>query len=233
MKKIALMGTLVLLGWMGTAAAQPFQEGVHYTKFVQADAPRNSDVITVTEIFSYACHACNDFEPFMQNWKGKQQADVKLSRIAVGFGRPSWEILAQGYTMAEILGVEEENHVKLMDSIWKEGRWNRGSQLRSIEQIADFYEEQGVDREKFMGLNQGFMMTMRQKQNNDKITIFQPRGTPTMIVNDKYKVYTGQRVPTYEVMLSVVDHLIGVERAENAPVAEQAETETSADTATN
>jgi thiol:disulfide interchange protein DsbA len=216
MKKWTLVTSLALflpglVFAQGGSDAQ-FRAGVHYDELSQAASPRTSDTITVTELFSYGCHACNEFEPFIQSWASRQAEDVKLNRIPVGFGRRPWELLGQAYVMAEILGVEEETHVPLMNAIWKEGR-----QMRSLKELADFYAEQGVDRDKFLALDQGFMLSMRQKQNNDKLGVYSPRQTPTMIVNGKYRIQTGQAVPSYQAMLSVVDFLVEKERAARAP----------------
>jgi protein dithiol oxidoreductase (disulfide-forming) len=225
MKNWALL-TSLLLAWPGmllaqAGAADTYREGVHYNELNQAASPRSADGVTVTEIFSYGCHACNEFEPFIQNWKSKQAEDVTLNRIPVGFGRRAWELLAKGYMMAEIMGIEDESHVPMMNAIWKEGR-----QMRSLEDLADFYAEHGADRDKFLALDQGFMLSMRQKQNNDKLGLYAPRQTPTIIVNGKYKVQTGQNVPSYQALLNVVDFLVQKERAAMAPVAETAAAET-------
>jgi thiol:disulfide interchange protein DsbA len=212
MKKIAFIAALLLVcagPLQAQVSAEPFTEGVHYVKFEQAATAGSSETIMVTEIFSYGCHACNDFEPYMQSWKTKQAEDVKLNRIPVGFGRAQWEMLAKGYIIAEIMGIEEESHVPMMDAIWKERK-----QMRSLNDLADFYSEHGAEREKFLALENSFMLNMRQKQNNDKLGIYSPRGTPTMVVNGKYKIQTGQSVPNYQAMLAVVDFLVTKERAE-------------------
>lgn len=233
MKQFAILGVL-LMGFSTIALAQqgqePYKEGTHYFSLNQAAPARQSDVITVTELFSYGCHACNEFEPFMQNWKSQLPEDVKLNRIPVGFGRAAWELLAKGYVMAEILGVEEQAHVPLMNAIWKDGK-----QMRSIDNLADFYAQHGADRAKYMALDNGFMLNMRLKQNADKLGLYAPRGTPTMVVNGKYKIQTGKDVPSYAAMLQVVDFLVAKERAakvvvtaapEPAVGAEKAETST-------
>lgn len=232
MKKWALITSLALLSpgmvFAQGSSAEPFREGVHYTALAQAAAPRVSENITVTEIFSYGCHACNEFEPFIQNWNEKQAEDVELNRLPVGFGRPAWELLAKGYMMAEILGIADEAHQPLMNAIWKEGR-----QMRSLEDLADFYAEQGADRDKFLALDQGFMLSMRQKQNNDKLSLYAPRQTPTMVVNGKYKVQTGQAVPSYQAMLNVVDYLVQKERAAMTPAAAETSAAETPETASN
>lgn len=236
MKRIVMIGAL-LLCWSSVAQAQlaapePYQDGVHYFSLNKAASNRKPEKIIVTELFSYGCHACNDIEPFMQSWKQRQAEDVELDRIAVGFGRRAWELLATGYVIAEILGVEEQAHVPMMNAIWREGR-----QMRSMEEIADFYAEHGADREKFLALNGSFMLNMRQKQNMDRLSAYAPKGTPTLIVAGKYKVQTGQAVPSYEAMLSVVDYLVAKERLEMAPVAAEAKsdsaTEEAVETVTN
>lgn len=221
MKQLAIIATL-LLAFAGTAIAQTgqFREGVHYTKLTEATSSRKPDSVTVTEIFSYGCHACNEFEPFIQSWKARQPDDVKMNRIPVSFNRPQWNLLAKGYLMAEILGVEDETHMPLMNAIWKEGLWNRGTQIRSVEQLADFYQTQGVDREKFLALDKGFMLNMRERRNAELLGIYAPRQTPTMIVAGKYRVQTDRNVPSYDAMLTVVDHLVAKERALIQPVAE-------------
>ncbi len=238
MKKIVMMSALLMCLLMvcgSVVYAQegvtgPYKEGVHYIKLNKAVSARKSEVISVTEIFSYACHACNDFEPFMQSWKGKQAQDVILNRIAVGFGRGSWELLAKGYVIAEILGVEEQAHVPMMNALWREGQ-----QMRTLEDLANFYAGHGADKAKFLALDGSFMLNMRQKQNNDKLGVYSVRGTPTVIVNDTYKIQTGQAVPNYQVMLSVVDYLVANERAAMAPVADATATDASgeAETAAN
>ena len=213
------------MSWGAMAQAQdavgdPFQEGVHYFKLNQAAQVRTSDVVTVTEIFSYSCHACNEFEPFMQSWIDRQAQDVNVDRIPVGFGRNDWELMAKGYLIAEIMGIEEEAHVPMMNALWRDGR-----KMRTIEDLADFYAEQGADREKFLALDDGFMLNMRQRKNKDKLGVYAPRGTPTMIVNGKYKIQTGQAVPNYQALLSVVDFLVAKERMAMAPAAEAAAAE--------
>jgi thiol:disulfide interchange protein DsbA len=216
-----LISVLMLLGtgvvYAQTGSQERYQDGVHYITLDIAAPARNSGPITVTEIFSYGCHACNDFEPFVQSWKAKQAEDVKLNRIAVGFGRRAWELLARGYIIAEILGVEEQSHVPMMNAIWKEGK-----QMRTMEELADFYSQFGAEKSKFLALDGSFMMNMRYKQNADKLGLYAVRGTPTMVVAGRYKIQTGQAVPNYQVMLSVVDHLVEKERAAMAPVAETA-----------
>lgn len=221
MKRLAIFATLAL-AFAGVAVAQPaqFREGVHYTKLTEATSSRKPEAVVVTEIFSYGCHACNEFEPFIQSWKSRQPETVKLNRIPVSFNRPQWNMLAKGYLMAEILGVENQTHVPLMNAIWKEGLWNRGTQIRTVEQLADFYQTQGVDRDKFMALDNGFMLNMRERRNSELLGVYQPRQTPTMIVAGKYRVQTDRNVPSYDAMLMVVDHLVAKELAAIQTVAD-------------
>lgn len=229
MKQFVILGALLLVGSslaMAQQGQEPFKEGIHYFDLNQAAPARQSEVVVVTELFSYGCHACNEFEPYMQNWKSQQPENVRLNRIPVGFGRAAWDLLAKGYVMAEILGVEEQAHVPLMNAIWKDG-----VQMRTIENLADFYAQHGADRAKYLALDNGFMLNMRMKQNADKLGQYAPRGTPTMIVNGKYKIQTGKDVPSYEAMLQVVDYLVARELAAMVTVTAAQETDAGAQTA--
>jgi protein dithiol oxidoreductase (disulfide-forming) len=210
-KTFTMVGAILLswgsMGFAQTGTAELYQEGIHYLELKQVDPARISDTIIVTEIFSYGCIACNDFEPFMQDWKGRQAEDIKLDRIPVGFGRPTWELLAKAYLIAEIMGIEEEAHVHLMNTIWQDGR-----EFRSLEDLADFYSEFGVGKQEFMAMDNGFALDMRQNLNATKLNVYSPRSTPTMIVDGKYKVRSSDSVPSYQAMLSVVDFLVEKER---------------------
>ena len=141
MRLSAMMASLLLMS-SNLALAQdgPFKEGVHYFEIDQATAPR--DYVEVTEVFSYLCNHCATFEPFVQAWKERIPENVVLKRIPVVFGRRTYELYARGYVTASLMGIEEESHVAMMDSIWKERQ-----QMRSMDDLAEFYSQFGVTKD--------------------------------------------------------------------------------------
>jgi len=203
---------LALLVTSGAALAQntvgQYQEGVHFHKI---DPPLNgqaADGVRVTEVFSYLCNHCATFEPYMQAWKGRKPEGVELTRIPVEFGRAIWGLYARAYVTASVLGVADETHVAMMDALWKDRR-----QMRSMEEIADFYADQGVDRDKFLATSKSFAVDMRMKNEQKMVREAGVSGTPAMLVNGKYRVSAGGPVGSFDMMLDVVDALVASEQA--------------------
>jgi len=203
--------TLGLLFGSQIAMAQQdqYQEGVHYYKINQAASEPASDTVEVTEVFSYACTHCNTFEPFMQNWKKNKPEYVKLDRLPVAFGRRSWELLARGYIAAEMMGIAEKSHVPMMDAIWKEGK-----QFRNLDQLADFYAGFGVEKDAFIAHFKSFATDSQMRKGKREVQLFGVTGTPTMVVNRKYRVASNKAVPSFKAMLEVVDYLAEKEHAQ-------------------
>ena len=199
-----LIFTLSLMFFSLAACAQTdsvdkYQEGIHYFKIDQASAAADSDTVEVTEVFSYACSHCNTFEPFMQNWKKNKPAYVKFDRIPVSFGRRAWELLARGYITADMMGIEQMSHVAMMDAIWKEHK-----QFRSVDDLADFYSGFGVDKNTFVSNFKSFAADSQLRRGQRDVQIFGVKGTPTLIVNRKYRIEGNKDVPTLDAMIDVM-----------------------------
>jgi len=210
MKQLLL--SLLILGSAGSAVAQDtigeYQEGVHYFKI---DTPTNYtpvDGVKVTEIFSYLCNHCATFEPYIQAWKARKPEAVEFTRIPVEFGRAIWSLYARAYVTASVLGAGEEAHMGMMDALWKDRR-----QMRSIEEIAEFYEGYGIDPEQFVATSKSFAVDMRMKNEQKTVMEAGVSGTPSMLVNGKYRVAAGGMVNNFDTMLDIVDALVANEVA--------------------
>lgn len=184
-----------------------YQEGLHYFEIPGAPAVVENPV-QVVEAFSYLCSHCNTFEPYINAWKRRLPENVEFRRIPVVFGRQSWEIYARGYVTAEMLGVPETAHAAMMDRLWKEK-----SVMRNMGEIADFYSQFGVDSDKFLGAARSFAVDARLKRDQQLVQTYGITGTPSLIVAGKYRVAGNAAVPSFEVMLAVVDFLVERERA--------------------
>ena len=201
--KVILALGLLLGSQLSMAQQEKFQEGVHYFSLNQAPSQVDSDTIEVTEIFSYACSHCNTFEPFVQNWKKNKPANAKLTRIPVVFGNRSYEMMARAYIAADMLGIVEETHVALMDAIWKERK-----QFRTLDQLADFYAGFGVEKKAFLAHYQSFAADSQLRKDQRDVLQFGITGTPSLVVNRKYRIVTSKDVPGFEVMLDVANFLV-------------------------
>jgi len=213
----AIFALSLLLGSQAAIAQQgKYQEGVHYFKIDQTTGVTASETVEVTELFSYGCSHCNTFEPYMQSWKKSKPEYVKLNRIPVSFGRRAWELMARGYMTAEMMGIAEQSHVPMMDAIWKERK-----QFRSLDDLADFYSGFGVEKDAYIAHFKSFAADSQMRKGQRDVQLFAIKGTPTMVVNRKYRVESNKDVAGFDTMLSVVDYLAEQEHAAKAVAASE------------
>lgn len=202
-----LIGLSLLVGsQLAVAQLEPYQEGVHYFKIDQVPAATNPGMVEVTEIFSYACSHCNTFEPYLDSWNKSKADNVIFNRIGVAFGRKAWEMMARAYITAEMLGITEESHPAMMDAIWKQGK-----QFRSLDELADFYSGFGVERSVFLANYQSFAADSQLRKSQRDVQLFGITGTPSLVVNRKYRVQSSKDVADFDAMLDVVDFLVSKE----------------------
>lgn len=217
MKKFIVLAILLLVGIQQALAQSPFREGEHYSLIEQASPATRGDAVTVKEAFSYLCNHCMTFEPYAQNWKTRLPEGVEFSRLPVEFGRQTWGLYARAYVAASLMGIAEEAHGPLMDRIWKDKK-----PLRNMEELAAFYAGFGVEENKFLATAKSFAVDMQMRREQSQVREFGVSGTPTMIVNDKYRVAAGGAISNFDIMLEVVDYLVAQElQAQAASAAEE------------
>lgn len=188
-----------------------YQEGLHY--FLIDGAPASlTQPVEVVEAFSYLCSHCNTFDPYIESWKQRKPDNVEFRRVPVVFGRKSWELYARGFVTAQMLGVSEEAHTAMMDRLWKDKEM-----MRSMEEIADFYSQFGVESEKFLGAANSFAVDARLKRDQLQLQSYGITATPTLIIGGKYRVAGNAAVSSFDVMLDVVDYLVKRESVGSQP----------------
>jgi thiol:disulfide interchange protein DsbA len=205
LKNLLLASLLVLAGQTALAQYATFEEGKHYSRINQASAPRADGKIEVIVVFSYLCSHCNVLEPYVDAWAAKQQDDIIVNRMHVNFGR-AHELLARGYIVSEMIGVVDQAHPAMMDAIWKERQ-----RFRNADQLADFYVQFGVDKERFLSNFSSFAADSQLRRMEQNARAWGITATPTIIVNRKY------RVPNTGMVWDVVDYLVAEELAANGP----------------
>lgn len=199
-----LLAFLFLMSNTAVLQAEGFTEGTHYEKFAQARVTDSGDKIEVLEFFWYGCPHCYSFEPFIQSWKKTKPANVVFVRVPAVF-RPDWEVQARAYYALSSMGVIEEMHIKIFDVTHKEKK-----RLNTMELMADFVAEQGVDREKFIGQYNSFAVDSMVRKAKKQQTIYKVQGVPAVIVNGKYAT-SGSMSGSYDNLVKILDHLIALE----------------------
>ena len=162
--------------------------------------------IEVAEVFGYTCIHCANLEPSLVAWKKTLPRDVQLTPVPAAFGG-YWIPYARAFFAAQQLGVQERTHQAVFDALHKTGALP--IQNASIDEIANFYASQGVDRAKFIAALRGPVVDQQLAKARDWVGGAGVEGTPTLIVNGKYRVTGGRN---YSDMLKIADRLVARER---------------------
>lgn len=201
-----LLATAALLLLSPLALAQ-YEAGRDYHAIEPAQATASGDKIEVIEVFGYPCIHCAHAAPVISEWAQGLGPDVKLSYMPAIFGGV-WEAFGRAYYTAETMGVVEKTHGKLFEAIHTEQH-----AFRNLDDIATWYAEHGgVSKESFLSGLQSFPVNAKIAAATDQVRAYGVEGTPTMIVNGKYRVMSPGGDDGFEKMLQVVDFLVNKER---------------------
>jgi thiol:disulfide interchange protein DsbA len=213
MKKIFIQVVLILAAVLALIApvhaqsgsSVPYQEGLHYF-LIEDGTPASEGSAELVEVFSYMCSHCNTFEPYINSWAKRNAENVKFRRIPVVFGRQAWGIYARAYVTAQMMGIGDDAHTAMMDKLWKEK-----AVMRSMEELAGFYSDFGVDPKAFLATSKSFAVDARMRKEQRLVQTYGISGTPSLVLNGKYRIAASAAVPSFDVMLDVVDYLIAAE----------------------
>jgi protein dithiol oxidoreductase (disulfide-forming) len=177
-------------------------EGKNYFTIEPAQPTSNPDKIVVTEAFSYACPACNAFHTTVDQLVQSLPAGAEMSYLPVSF-RPdeNFPLFQRAYFAAKALGVAEKTQDAMFDAVWKTGelasddlttgRPKPQSAWPTIDDVAKFYAKYGVDPKEFVAVANSFSINTQMKRADDLVKAYGVDGTPTIIVNGKYRFTPG------------------------------------------
>lgn len=196
-----LAGLLCALA--GSAWAQSnWKEGEQYF-LVQPPQPTAvaAGKVEVVEVFSYACPACNMFYPTINKLKALLGAKVQWRFVPASWHvEEDWKVFQRAYFAAETLGIAERTHDKIFDAIWKthelaimDPATNQiKNPLPSLAEVAAYYERIAkLKPGEFLAAAHSFTVDAHMREADGQIHDYQVDGTPSVIVNGKYRVTPG------------------------------------------
>ena len=189
------------------ASGAPPVEGTDYVVIPNGEPfePANGQV-EVVEVFGYTCPHCATFQPLLDAWKAKLPGDVRVTYVPAPFGG-YWIPYAQAYYAAEALGVADETHDALFGALHM--RRELPIQNATPEEIGAWYAEHaGVDADEFAATMESFGVDAKLKRAAQFIQRSGVDGTPTLVVDGKYRV-TGNSLSDN---LRIASHLVAMER---------------------
>jgi thiol:disulfide interchange protein DsbA len=215
------LGILALAVSPPAQSAQTWTEGVNYFLIQPARTPSvPAGKIEVTEVFSYACPACNIFQPTIHKLKQAMPANVVVDYLPAAFNPgEDWPMFQLAYVTAQILGVEQQTHDAMFDAVWKGGDLSitdpatRGlkSRMPTIEDAAKFYNQHaGVPVDKFIATSKSFSADLKVRTNQDLIMGYRIDRTPTIIVNGKYRLHV-ESAGGNDQLIDLVKYLVAKE----------------------
>ena len=181
-------------------SAPTWTEGVNYFLI---DPPHPTSMpggkIEVTEVFSYACPACNLFVPTMHKLKASLPSNAVLDFLPAAFN-PSedWPMFQLAYVTAQTLGVADQTHDAMFNAVWQSGELAVIDQATgrikgrapTIEDAAKFYKAQaGVPVDKFLAAAKSFSVDVKVRGAESLIQAYRVDRTPTIVVNGKYRLH--------------------------------------------
>lgn len=177
--------------------------------------------IEVTEIFSYACPACNAFHETVDKLRKSLPSNAVLDFVPAGFiPSEDWPMFQRAYYTAFELGLLTNRlHDAMFDAVWKTGELAvvdpKTDRLKrpapSIEDAARFYaRETGVSAAKFVAASMSFAVNLKIREADQYIMDCGVDQTPTIIVNGKYRL-NPQTAGGYDQTIALVKWLVAKE----------------------
>ena len=206
LKRLGLLLAGLLLASTAPAAetkpaAPQWEAGKNYFVIDPPQPTASGDKIEVLEVFSYACPHCAHFQPYAERIKAALPSYAAFDYMPAVFNA-QWEPFARAFYTAQSLGVLAQTHQALFDALHTEH-----VPLRSIDDLAGFYAQHGVDRAKFLATSASFEIESKLSRSIQMVRAYGIDGTPSIVVNGKYRV-TGASAGGYDQLVDLVQYLV-------------------------
>ena len=190
LKHLSRLRVLALLGGLLLATAcsasqdpgAPYTEGSDYITLPgPAQRYSNDGKVEVVEVFSYGCIHCAHFAPIAEKLRESLPKGAVFKLVPAPFSA-EWLPFARAYYAAKKLGVVDRTHLALFNA-----KFDQHYPLNSLDDLADFYARNGVDRAEFMRIANSPEVTAQMNSDLALIQKWGVTGTPTIVVDGKYR----------------------------------------------
>ncbi len=184
MKRLAVLFALVIALLPVLAWSAPAVEGRDYA-LIEDGAPYQplAGRIEVAEVFAYWCDHCARFQPMVEAWQRKLPKDVRLSYVPLPSGRD--DAFARGFFATQAAGGLAKVHAPLFVAVHDEQLVPRNP---SIDELSAWYGQRGLDAAKLRAAMASPALADRLAEAHQFAVRSGVEGTPTLIVNGRYRI---------------------------------------------
>lgn len=191
-----------------TNAKSNLVEGVDYVLIPNGQPLQPLDgKVEVVEVFAYWCGHCFAFEPSVEAWEKKLPADVRFTPVPLSGGAN--DTMARVYYAADTTGQVAKVHPAMFNGIHVERALPPNA---DGQEILTYLGKKGVDTKSLGEAMNSFAMSARLGQGMQFAQRSGVEGTPTLIVNGKYRILGKSQ----DEQLQIANGLIAQERAAGA-----------------
>ncbi|HEX7111884.1 MAG TPA: DsbA family protein, partial [Mizugakiibacter sp.] len=130
-----------------------------------------------------------------------------------------WPVFQRAFYAAQALGVVDKTHDAIYDAVWKDRSLATFDPATNrplkpgLDEIAKFYAKYGVKPEDFVATANSFAVNAKVKRADALIKAYGVEGTPTIIVNGKWRLDVNS-AGGYNQVLDLVRWLVARESAQ-------------------
>jgi protein dithiol oxidoreductase (disulfide-forming) len=186
-----------------------YNEGQQYFRLKTPMPVSTGAKIEVLEFFSYACPHCGTLEPHMEKWRATMPKNTQFLGVPAVF-HDQWVPYARAYYASVDLKISAKSHSALFKALYEQKK-----NFTSLDEMATWYSQFGVSAKQFTDAFTAKGMEDRLKRVIDITPKYEVDGTPTIIVDGKYKC-DGVSAGGYDKMPALINFLISKAAAERA-----------------
>ena len=181
---LALLVALPLAVAGPAAAQQAPVEGVDYVRIPGGQPWQPLDgQVEVAEIFAYTCSVCDEFRPMLAAWARQQPEGVRVVHVPAAWR--SRDPLATAFFAVQALGALDTMHAATFDAIHRRGYLPRNPTLA---ELRAYYVRMGMDPQRLAAALESPETAARVDAAHAFLRASGAQGTPTLVVNGKYRV---------------------------------------------
>jgi len=173
----------ILLSWSALLHAAAPVEGRDYTTLNPPQPTTDSGHLMVTEFFSYQCPHCAAFSQPFAAWTRTLPADVRVERVAVSIGHPTWEPAARAYQALLAMKVLDKVDTPFFQAIHAQGL-----RLDTEQQITAWLATRGIDVQAFTAMYHSFGADAQFRVAETRARDHRVPSIPVLVIDGRYMV---------------------------------------------